>query len=739
MKPGCLPLIILTSLVCLVSTALAQPLADRMPQGTLAYIGWTPNAAMQDTAAARMLADGRVVHPWRSVINEIFSQSGEIPSTADEVLPLLEDAMQCEGCFALLDLRTEKRKVSTQAVLVINLAAKKAHFEQLFRPIHQRLKDRLGDRVQLMKMTNSWLWVEADFRDRPRFVWGFTGDLFVAYWGQDAETFLPTLVGEKPEKSLKNEPAFVDAMAKLPGESILTTFISGQTARKTLTRLLVDDTYSPLHELKDQWDKVLLAAGLEDVQSIAEKTVVVDGQFITRSLLRTATPPHGLLKLLDAPAVDDAVLGAVPADAMIAAAWRLDLSRLYDEVKTAVELVSGGEAHENFVQLEAEAQRRGIPVKELLDPIGDQWVLYNAPSTGGFILTGWTLVGTVDDPQRFGRSLDTIGKLLGQELAGNHSGTIRQMESDGLTIHYVDTGGSFIPFSIAWAMVQDRFIIALYPQLVEDAARQLKLKESILQDPQFTAVRAQTATAQTGGPLVYVSNPQIVRNLYPLALIFITAVRSFDNEMMPGDLLPSMQRLLTYVSGDAMSIHVTDEGIWRTQSVGNPLLSPLTATAPGLWMAVFLPAMLQENTSAARVASASNLRQIGQGLLLYANENKGAYPPDFKTLLATQDLTEYVLHSPFGETEDSQDMVYLYYQGMDSSFPAEVVVAYDGAALLSEDGTNVLYGDGHVEWQNIEGFRSAIETSRKAEPRSAQFAPDSPAARLFENTQPLTH
>jgi len=409
MKPGCLPLIILAALVCLVSAALAQPLADRMPPGALVYIGWSPNAAMQDTAAARMLADQRVVRPWRSILNEIFAQSGEIPASAEEVLPLLQDAMQCEGCFTMLDLRKEKRKVSSQAVLVINLAARKAHFEQQFRPIHQRLKDRLGDRVQMMKLAHSWLWVEADAKDRPRFVWGFAGDLFVAYWGQNAEAFLPTLVGEKPEKSLKNDPAFVDAMAKLPGESILTTFISGQAAQQTLAHLLVDEPFGPLRDLKGKWDQVLQAAGLEDVQSIVEKTVVTDGHFITRSLLRTATPPHGLLTLLNAPAVDDAALQAIPADAMLAAAWRLDLSKLYEQVKSAAGTIEGEEGRQNFVQLEETAQKMGVPVKDILDPIGDQWVLYNAPSTGGFILTGWTLVGTVVDPQRFSRSMDALG------------------------------------------------------------------------------------------------------------------------------------------------------------------------------------------------------------------------------------------------------------------------------------------------------------------------------------------
>ena len=37
-------------------------------------------------------------------------------------------------------------------------------------------------------------------------------------------------------------------------------------------------------------------------------------------------------------------------------------------------------------------------------------------------------------------------------------------------------------------------------------------------------------------------------------------------------------------------------------------------------------------------ACASNLRQIGQAILLYSNENAGQYPDDFGPLLLTQDI-----------------------------------------------------------------------------------------------------
>jgi prepilin-type N-terminal cleavage/methylation domain-containing protein len=45
-----------------------------------------------------------------------------------------------------------------------------------------------------------------------------------------------------------------------------------------------------------------------------------------------------------------------------------------------------------------------------------------------------------------------------------------------------------------------------------------------------------------------------------------------------------------------------------------------------LLISILLPALNAAKERANRVKCASNLRQVGQGLLLYANDNKGAYP-----------------------------------------------------------------------------------------------------------------
>jgi len=45
-----------------------------------------------------------------------------------------------------------------------------------------------------------------------------------------------------------------------------------------------------------------------------------------------------------------------------------------------------------------------------------------------------------------------------------------------------------------------------------------------------------------------------------------------------------------------------------------------------LLISILLPSLNRARETANKVKCASNLKQIGQAILLYANENKGAYP-----------------------------------------------------------------------------------------------------------------
>jgi len=718
------------ALLSIAPFARAQPLADRLPASTLVYIGWSPNASLQTTAAAKMVADERFMAPWRRLMQEFILEmpdNGEDGGTRISAhLPqLLLDAAQCEGCFALLELKQAKHRFNPQSVLMIDLGAKRKSFEEHFKPIHQRLKERVGDRLKLIKLENSWVYSKPDREGKAQLTWGFVGDTFVTFLGDGAEDFVPKLVKGKIDANLKSTPAFVETLAKVPGDSIFTTYLDTKGSLALVRRLIEREGNADLQQLMPKWENLLGELGLDKVSGVAEKTVIEDKQFVTRTLVRMTGPPSGLVGLVAQPAVDEATMKLIPADAMAAAAVRFDPAKTYAQLKTSVINIAGDDGKNAFKELEQGAEGLGLPIKDVLDALGDQWVVYNASSQGGFALTGWTLVCNLRDVNKFQRSLSAVRGMIAKGLGGEgEHPRLRVIDlGEGVKIEYFEFGRWGSPISPAWAVVGDRFVLALYPQIVEDEIRQIKEGgKSLLDNPDYVAARQRTGNE---GPMFYASGAKVTENVYPVGLLLVSVMNSFgggfheadeEGALSAADLIPSMQRLMQYVGNDAISIKATPDGLLKTRTVGNPLLSPAAwLDSPIVWLALGIPSLTESEDTADRAESAAHLRQIGQAILLYGNENKGKYPPDLATVVKTQDVTDKVLKSPFGPAKGGKDVVLINYASnpMTQANMADVIVAYDQAALEQGEGASALFADGHVDWLPPDVFKRTLEESKK--------------------------
>jgi prepilin-type processing-associated H-X9-DG protein len=710
------------------ATTYAQPLADRLPASTLVYLGWSPNASLQSTAAAKMLADERFTGPWRKMFQEFVL---EMPDRAEgggnlsaHLPQLLMDAAQCEGCFALLELKQGQRHFNPQSVLMIDLGAKRKSFEEHFKPVHARMKERVGERLQMMKLTNSWVWSKPDRDGKAQLTWGFVGDTFVFFTGDGAEDFIPKIVKGKIDGDLKSSPDFADPVGKISGESVFTTYLDAKGSLSVVRRLIEREGNNDIQLLAKNWDKLLNELGAANVKSVAEKTSIEDRQFVTRTLVRTDGAPTGILAQFAQPAVDDAMLKTVPVDAMAAAAFRNDLGKSYEQLKSSAMNLGGEVAREGIKEIERGASELGLPINKVLEPLGDQWVLYNAASHGGYAFTGWTLVCSVKDVELLKKNLANLRGVIAKAFGDGNAAAaahVNTLEVDGDKIEFMELGRWSAPFAPAWCLAGDKFVFALYPQIVEDAVRHIRHEgKSILDNPEYTAARKRAGNT---GPVVYVNGPEAVKNLYPTGLVVLNIINSFgggfresdDDHHAAADLFPSQQRLLQYVGHDCIDIKSTPDGLLKTRTVGNPLLSPLAwADSPILWLALGIPTLSGSEDAQDRITSATHLRQIGQGIMMYENENKGAAPPDLQTVAKTQDLSADVLKSPFGPAKNGKDFVMVNYPNNKFGPNAfEIVRAYDQAALEQGEGTNVLFADGHVDWLAPDNFKRALDESPK--------------------------
>ena len=158
----------------------------------------------------------------------------------------------------------------------------------------------------------------------------------------------------------------------------------------------------------------------------------------------------------------------------------------------------------------------------------------------------------------------------------------------------------------------------------------------------------------------------------------------------------------------------------RSKGWGTAIGWSLGVLAALLLLAILLmPTMGRARETAKRVVCASNLKQIGQAALLYSNDHGGQLPPDFATLLQTQDITAEVFTCPSTATykatgATTQQVVasllagdHLDYAwvgaGLKNDAPADVVLAFDVERHVPRDaatttGMNVLTADGVAQF-----------------------------------------
>jgi hypothetical protein len=381
--------------------------------------------------------------------------------------------------------------------------------------------------------------------------------------------------------------------------------------------------------------------GLSDITALLSQGGLDGKGFASKSLVATRSRLPGILTLLEGSPLEDADLGIIPADATLAAAFRFDAKKAYDEIVRLIGAVDPRAKDEFTRELTREFEREiGLRlVDDLLEPLGDTWCLWNAPSQGGLLVSGLTMAVTIRDPDRAQDTLDRLMDIMRGEMgSARRLGSRRPrgvfLEStrfQGARIYYLNTIGEEIPVAPAWCLTDRHLLVSLFPQMIKATlSRGAVVETSIATVPEIEGRGA----AQS---LMLLDAKETFRTLYPvlhpLAQLACAEMQREGIDITI-DALPTAGAILPQLGREVSTMTVTDSGILFSSRGTIPNLGPIAGAllpaSAGVvgWTASAAPAARREAETAMMM---SELRQVYMALEMYYVDN-GEYPDSLDVL-----------------------------------------------------------------------------------------------------------
>ena len=149
-------------------------------------------------------------------------------------------------------------------------------------------------------------------------------------------------------------------------------------------------------------------------------------------------------------------------------------------------------------------------------------------------------------------------------------------------------------------------------------------------------------------------------------------------------------------------------------------------TTFALLVPILSPVLIRRNREPSlRVLCASNMRQISLGAIMYANEHGGRFPDDLDTIFQEEDVLPRVFVCPatdadlpsapttqavYSTLKQAGALSYIYVgKGLTTKAADDVVLLYEPLSDHENDGMNVCFADGHVEWLTASEAQSILQ------------------------------
>jgi prepilin-type processing-associated H-X9-DG protein len=431
---------------------------------------------------------------------------------------------------------------------------------------------------------------------------------------------------------------------------------------------------------------------------------------VSNALLEIAQPRTGLFAHLKT--IDPSMFDAVDAGAISATAFNCNLAGLYDTVMKAFKAALGDEfieVEEAISEIETELK---IKIRDgLLASLEGPMVFYSVPGgvASGSPQGAFALVAKLKEAGLWKETLTALGQFAAAQSEGMVQ--ISAQEHKGRTIHtWTIAPLAMLYLMPSWCIAGDKVVIGSNPTFLRSALDQLDSGgKSIRSTEGFKNV-----TAKLPGNLISLkysdSKLQFNQMMMGLQQFWpMVTMGAMQADLKLPAVLPNLSHIAEHMGPSCQYSWFDDRGL-RSHYRGTGIEPSFGAAAgAGVGMGILMPALARAKQQAKRTVSASNLKQLGLVLIMYA-EDQGAFPERLEQAKNYFGDSK-ILESPL-KPEDFDGPSYIYVAGQKKSTDPDQILVYENPAF-SPKGVNVLFMDGHVEWMEPDAFRQKLEATYK--------------------------
>jgi prepilin-type processing-associated H-X9-DG protein len=688
-----------------------EELSKRLPDNVIGLMATSGGDALKDdfgkTAIGRIWNDQGVQSFYRSIKTELVGKlklkTGDpnIPQRVDEVLRYARVALSRPLVLGISEVPVKEGPPAC-VFAIVNAGPRKAELTAALSKLEAMAGD--GEIVDMevgpLKMRGP-----KDQEDMPLY-WGWVEDYLVVV-GNDAQ-------GAAIKYVASPRPAASAALSKVPvGNDALVDFCDYPKLGSLINSLMSEEG--------GMEEAAALAAaakslGLTNLRTLVARVSFAGPDLVADALLEMPVPATGVFAAYKP--VDPSWLAAVDSRAVAATAINVDIAGLYDLLLNTIKTVSPDDAYpevQNGIsafESQAKVQIRGGLLNSLAGPA----VFYVLPAgkvteapRGGFVLAA-----KLKDAQQFEKAMTALG-----DFAGAQSGGVLQVGSqtrdDGRVVHiWVIAPLAMMSIMPTWSVANDHVVVGSNKELCELGVKQLTSKDpntkSLLDTEGYKKAAAGlpanlVALSYTDSRVQLEQTMTQIQQVWPMATMAAMQAGVKLPVMLPSltevskDLGPSCG--YRYFSPEGLRFHYRGAGIEATQ---------MTVAGAAVGAGIAMPAMAKAREQAKRAASMSNLKQIGLGVIMYADQHDNKLPDDLKATDAYRDNPQ-VLDSP-RKPKDFTGPSYIYIAAQSTSMDAHNIIAYENPAYCS-DGVDVLFLDGHVEFMKPDAFRQELAATYK--------------------------